>query len=208
MEPILPQSSPQILSQRLEPSYAGFWVRVLSSIIDGLILVIPTWFASAGAPVIGGLVIYYLYKVIFEISPLQATPGKALLDLKVTTENGERISFKAGNIRWLLSYVSGCLLGVGYLMAAFTKKKQTLHDMVAKTVVVRASSPDVNYFKVWLDQVKATFKGLSDSNTSLFKSDSTEAVQKKLEQLNQLYRENLITDEEYRAKKEEILRQF
>jgi len=29
----------------------------------------------------------------------------------------------------------GLILGIGYLMAAFTKKKQALHDLIAQTLV-------------------------------------------------------------------------
>jgi uncharacterized RDD family membrane protein YckC len=32
--------------------------------------------------------------------------------------------------------MSAILLGIGFLMAAFTRKKQALHDMIADTLVV------------------------------------------------------------------------
>lgn len=36
--------------------------------------------------------------------------------------------------------ISGVILGIGYIVAFFNKDKQTVHDMLFKTVVVRAGS--------------------------------------------------------------------
>ncbi|MBS0307940.1 MAG: RDD family protein [Proteobacteria bacterium] len=44
---------------------------------------------------------------------------------------------RGGAFRYLISYVSFLLLLVGYLMAFASRNKQTLHDKVAGTFVVR-----------------------------------------------------------------------
>lgn len=49
---------------------------------------------------------------------------------------------------------------IGYLMQPFTSKRQTLHDMVSESVVIRRDTPDLNYFAVWRDQLKIVFAAL------------------------------------------------
>jgi uncharacterized RDD family membrane protein YckC len=50
--------------------------------------------------------------------------------------NGARISFGNATGRYFGKILSGLILYVGYLMVAFTDKKQGLHDMMASTLVV------------------------------------------------------------------------
>jgi Tfp pilus assembly protein PilE len=57
--------------------------------------------------------------------------------LKVTHLNGERIGFFRALWRVVTSIVSGLILGVGFLVAAFTERRQALHDIFASTLVVR-----------------------------------------------------------------------
>ncbi|RLQ97078.1 RDD family protein [Falsibacillus albus] len=73
----------------------------------------------------------------FHASKYQATPGKLLLGLKVTDVAGNRISFWRALGRLLaMSFLSSILM-IGYIIAAFTEKKQALHDLIAGTYVVR-----------------------------------------------------------------------
>jgi uncharacterized RDD family membrane protein YckC len=51
--------------------------------------------------------------------------------------HGKRISFPRALGRFFATYLSGIILGIGYLMALFTGKRQTLHDMIASTLVVK-----------------------------------------------------------------------
>jgi uncharacterized RDD family membrane protein YckC len=50
---------------------------------------------------------------------------------------GQRISFARATARFLGKLVSALILGIGFLMAAFTEKKQALHDLIAATIVTR-----------------------------------------------------------------------
>ncbi|MBC7466913.1 MAG: RDD family protein [Bdellovibrio sp.] len=139
--------------------YAGFLRRFAATIIDCLILWIPSFFLGGGGNIpafLGfGLFLGLAYKPIFESSILSATPGKALMGIVVVSETtGQRISFKSALIRYLTSYISFFVAYIGYLMQPFTTRRQTLHDMVAETVVIMKESPDLNYFVVWRDQVK------------------------------------------------------
>jgi len=67
----------------------------------------------------------------------QATLGKRVLGLKVTDEAGQRINFGRASGRHWGKILSGIICNIGYIMAAFTERKQALHDLIAKTLVVR-----------------------------------------------------------------------
>lgn len=78
----------------------------------------------------------WLYYAVFESSILKATPGKIVLGMKVTDINEKGISFGTASIRYFGKFLSAAIFGIGFIMAAFTQKKQALHDTLAKTVVV------------------------------------------------------------------------
>jgi uncharacterized RDD family membrane protein YckC len=69
-------------------------------------------------------------------SEWQATVGKRAMSIAVTGMDGGRISFARATGRHFAKWISACLLGVGFIMAAFTAKKQALHDLIAETLVV------------------------------------------------------------------------
>jgi uncharacterized RDD family membrane protein YckC len=69
-------------------------------------------------------------------SKWQATVGKKLLRLKVTDLNGDRITFWRALGRLLLSQFISSIFYIGYIIAAFTEKKQSLHDLIAGTLVI------------------------------------------------------------------------
>jgi uncharacterized RDD family membrane protein YckC len=75
------------------------------------------------------------YFTYFESSDRQATIGKSAMGLIVADENGNRLDVQKALIRNIMRIVSGFICLIGYLMAFFTEKKQTLHDIVAKTNV-------------------------------------------------------------------------
>ncbi len=126
-------------------SYAGFWRRVLASIVDSVIF-IPVSFLitvtqSFGDAYIQGffanLIIAWLYFAICESQSWQATLGKKIVGIKVTDLNGQRISFARATGRYVSKFLSYLTLGLGFLMPAFTKRKQALHDLVAETLVLK-----------------------------------------------------------------------
>ncbi len=78
----------------------------------------------------------WLYYAGMESSGMQATLGKRVMGLKVTDVDGDAIGFGTATGRFLGKAISGLLLGIGYIMAAFTPKKQALHDIIAGTVIV------------------------------------------------------------------------
>ena len=76
------------------------------------------------------------YFTLLESSGMQATVGKLLLGIKVVDLSGKRISFARATVRFFAKILSGQVLLIGYFMAAFSQRKQTLHDLLAGTLVV------------------------------------------------------------------------
>jgi uncharacterized RDD family membrane protein YckC len=79
----------------------------------------------------------WAYHAILESSPARATIGKAALGLFVGDLHGDPISFWRATLRYWLKVLSSLLLMTGWLMAAFTPRKQALHDLLAGTLVLR-----------------------------------------------------------------------
>ena len=135
--------------------YAGFWRRFAAFIIDNILLSIVTYplsfivgfgLGSTGdevAAIIGVSVFVIilvigevLYFALMESSSKQATLGKMALGIIVTDGAGRRISFGKAIGRLFAKILSGIILYIGYIMIAFTEKKQGLHDMIVDTLVV------------------------------------------------------------------------
>jgi uncharacterized RDD family membrane protein YckC len=149
-----------------EVVYAGFWKRFAAIVIDSFVVGIvggivqmllmgmffgvgvgmggdpASLFASAGSIALLALVylipigMQAIYFAMFHASGSQATLGKMAVGIKVTDEDGQRISFARGIGRYFATIPSALILFVGYIMAAFTDRKRALHDMIAGTLVV------------------------------------------------------------------------
>ena len=124
-----------------EMIYAGFWVRVLAAVIDGLVLAIPTMIVNelfgedSWISIILLLILWWQYSARMLSSSWRATIGKKIVSIAVVNEMGEQITFKDATFRFLYSLISYLLL-LPILMMLFTEKKQTLHDKMAKTLVI------------------------------------------------------------------------
>jgi uncharacterized RDD family membrane protein YckC len=139
-------------------AYAGFWRRFAAYLIDSIlfgIVVVPIVLvalpdptqAQAAAPppafaVLAPLyyLVTWLYFALMESSGRQATLGKMALGIVVTDLDGNRIGFGKATARFFAKILSGLILYIGFIMAAFTQKKQGLHDMIAGTLVVKRAA--------------------------------------------------------------------
>jgi uncharacterized RDD family membrane protein YckC len=156
------QSGWQVAAQT-PVAYAGFWLRFVAYIIDAIILGIVgvgaffplfranihaftsqnPWevYTSSSRPLFAirllALMLSWIYYASMESSSWQATVGKKILGLKVTDLAGNRISFARASGRFFGKILSGMILGIGFLMAGFTQRKQALHDILAGCLVLR-----------------------------------------------------------------------
>lgn len=136
-------------------TYAGFWIRFLAYVLDGLILgavggvievVIAAALGTSGSDsttvrIISntiGLLLGLCYFSVCWSSSLQASLGQRVCGLRVIGLEGGRISLGRSVMRYLALILSFLILLIGVIMVAFTERKQGLHDMLAGTYVVKA----------------------------------------------------------------------
>jgi uncharacterized RDD family membrane protein YckC len=137
-----------------EATYGGFWIRLLAYAADMSILTLVLLALAVPFTFMGGAGIA-LYSVIAALGPIayfvwltaadrQATFGKQLCGLKVQhLDSGAGISLLRSLGRELGKFVSAAVLFIGFLIVAFTGRKQGLHDMLASTVVARDGQPRI-----------------------------------------------------------------
>jgi uncharacterized RDD family membrane protein YckC len=131
---------------------AGFWIRLAASLLDTVILVAVQFAIEAALNLIGGnldeialsliaglcsMVISLTYYIFFTGYNGQ-TPGKMALRIQVVRTDGTPMTYGRAFLREVLGkFVSGIVLGIGYLVVAFDRDKQGWHDKIAKTYVIR-----------------------------------------------------------------------
>jgi len=143
--------------------YAGFWRRAVAIVIDWILnFVVMFLFAFllvrfivaegsmdlandddyrwyTGVMYTTSILAWWMYFAGMESSRLQGTLGKCAIGIRVTDLTGNRIGFGRATARHFGKIPSALIFGIGFLMAAFTPKKQALHDMMAGCLVVKRS---------------------------------------------------------------------
>jgi uncharacterized RDD family membrane protein YckC len=150
-----PNSQLEVESQGGSIRYAGFWARVVASLIDTLlwlVISLPILFlvygesyfiAEMDSPVIAGPIdalINWVLPIVIIITfwvLKQGTPGKILLKMKIIdAKTGECPTMKQWVIRYLAYIPSMVVLLLGFFWVAWDKKKQGWHDKLSGTLVV------------------------------------------------------------------------
>jgi len=138
---------------------AGFWGRVVATLVDAVILLViqgiltvllgvVTAGFSNGINERGVMALSLVYSLfgtilsmayyVFFTGYCGQTPGKMAIRVKVIRTDGADIGYGRAFFREVLGkFVSGVLLGIGYLMVAFDSQKQGLHDKIANTYVIK-----------------------------------------------------------------------
>lgn len=133
--------------------YAGFWLRLVAYIIDMFVLmgagfvlgmflfiIAPDLAQELESQEVWGFILIgmaWIYYASMESSSKQSTLGKMALGLKVTDLNKKQISFGRATGRFFGKILSRMFFRIGYLMIAFTEKKQGLHDLLAGCLVLK-----------------------------------------------------------------------
>lgn len=138
---------------------AGFGVRLIAAVVDGMILGIPLFLTtlvwgtfalgatdtgpralpSFGVPLIAiAFPMLCLIYFVFFWGYRGATPGKSLLAIVVESEDGESpIGYQRAALRALGYVASLLIMGLGFALIAFSDDKRGLHDRIAGTRVMR-----------------------------------------------------------------------
>lgn len=151
--------------------YAGFWLRVWAGLIDVSLEIVVALLLSLGIDygfrlfggalglerestkymagfifvpllAVGG----WLYAALSESSGHRATLGKRIMGLQVVNAAGGKLSFGQASARHVMKFLSLFSLGVGFLMAGWTKRRQALHDLPTDCLVVRAPEVRLSLF--------------------------------------------------------------
>jgi len=131
--------------------YGTFWIRFAAKFIDGLIIgginmLVQVLFGAvfASSENVAAMLIAPIFQFSADISyatyflgRFGATPGKMACGLKVVTPDGEKISYARACGRYFAEMLSGLILCIGYIMAAFDEEKRTLHDRICDTRVIK-----------------------------------------------------------------------
>jgi uncharacterized RDD family membrane protein YckC len=139
-----------------EMVYARFLTRFAAVFIDGLILgavnlltngigvalILPAMRGSPTAALGVQLVLMCInlaFGVSYEtlmIGKYGATVGKMAMKIRVVTAEGQKVSYLRALGRYFAKLLSGMILMIGYLMAAFDDEKRALHDRICNTRVI------------------------------------------------------------------------
>ena len=136
--------------------YAGPGWQFLAFVIDAIVLAIcgsilgivignglnPLFMDYRGQGLVG-LAPQWLYFAGLESSSMRGTLGKRACGLIVVDMEGRRLTFLRATARYFSKILSALVLFVGYLMIAFTQRRQGMHDLIASTVVLKELRPVV-----------------------------------------------------------------
>jgi len=135
-------------------AYAGFWIRFLAKVIDGIIMQIvfvPIQFFAPANSEDPAVVMRYVFLAvgiqfviraayqIFFVGKWGATVGKMALRLKVVRPDGNKVSYGRACGRYFAEILSGMILAIGYIIAAFDEQKRSMHDRICDTRVIRTN---------------------------------------------------------------------
>ena len=148
--------------------YAGFWIRFVAVIIDGIILGVVSImvnFALFGSMfnfptpgsntppeavltgLLGRIGLSWIVNTVlacsyesFFLGKFGATPGKMALSLRVVRPDGSPISYGRAAGRYFGKLLSSMTLLIGYIIAGFDSQKRALHDMICDTRVIRTQN--------------------------------------------------------------------
>jgi uncharacterized RDD family membrane protein YckC len=143
--------------------YAGFWIRVAAKIIDGIVLwlvnmifslvagfaITMLFFGSTEKDALhpGVFIVYgflYIVQIAFHaaydtyfVGKYAATPGKMVCGIRIVTADGDKLTYLRAFARHFAEFLSGIILGIGYIMVAFDREKRALHDHICNTRVIK-----------------------------------------------------------------------
>jgi uncharacterized RDD family membrane protein YckC len=160
-----------VLPMTEDREYAGFWRRVWAGTIDVILEVLAALLLVgliyAALTLVGRLVglegenakfflgfIFvpllavggWLYAALSESSRYRATIGKRIMRLQVVNADGGKLTFGQASARHVMKFLSLFTLGLGFLMAGWTKHRQALHDLPIDCLVILVPEESFSLF--------------------------------------------------------------
>jgi uncharacterized RDD family membrane protein YckC len=131
--PFVESSEPSALLPRV-----GFWWRTLATALDlalvGMVMAALfhrlNWF----------LLVWVIYHLVLW-SWRGTTVGGIILGLKIVRTDVQPMNFAVALVRLLGAFFSAAALGLGFFWAGWSRDKQSWHDKIAGTIVVKSPKP-------------------------------------------------------------------
>jgi uncharacterized RDD family membrane protein YckC len=111
----------------------GFWWRFCATALDFVIV-------GVGCAVLHAPKIFFPVWVLYHLilwSWLGTTLGGMILGLRIVKEDGGPLDVGTSLVRVFASFFSALVLFLGFFWAGWTRRKQSWHDRIAGTVVIR-----------------------------------------------------------------------
>jgi uncharacterized RDD family membrane protein YckC len=119
--------------------YVNFFWRILATIFDVIILVILISIAYGLTPISTHIFVNLIVSIGYYAILLgwkSRTIGQAILKQRVVTLEYQRLPADVAVKRAAWITISYLLFGIPFLAILFTKKRQAMHDVLARTVVI------------------------------------------------------------------------
>jgi len=137
--------------------YATFWMRFVAYFVDGIItrimggivgVLLGLALGAAGARGPAGVLAIQVVSMlvgfgisatyfIYFIGKTGQTPGKRLCKIKVVNADGSQVGYGKAAGRFFGYMLSGLILFIGFLMAAWDDEHRALHDRLCDTRVIK-----------------------------------------------------------------------
>jgi len=130
---VAPLSAPPVASEVLSFPRASFWERLGAAFLD--VIIVSILAAIVGGPPLGFLVALAYFAGMWAWKG--TTVGGVVLNLKVVRLDDKPVTITVALVRGLAAAFSVIVLFLGFLWMIWDREKQTWHDKIAGTVVIR-----------------------------------------------------------------------
>ena len=127
----------------------GFVISLLSSIISFVVILITdidltfsnehlsvVSHTAAGVLAVSLVLLEFIYFSLLW-GTYGATVGMSIFNIKVARTDGSKVGYLRAGLRGTFGYwISGLILGIGYIWAAFDYERQAWHDKIFDTFVI------------------------------------------------------------------------
>lgn len=148
--------------------YAGFVKRLVAGLFDIFFTLVLTYFIlilvdkyiikiTLDNLYIGLLIfipLYILYNSIFERTSWQGSLGKYILNIEVTDQYENPVTFPKALGRNIAKILNILTFGIGFLLSAFPPQKQSLSDKIAHTFVINKITMKEKYNMLFSNPLK------------------------------------------------------
>ena len=139
--PIPPQLAPPVqvnlpANEAIDWPRAGFWIRLCATVLDLMLLVA----LLAVLHLLRGPGFFFLVLISYHVAMWAwkgMTIGGIVLSVRCVRLDGRRVNVAVALVRALACFLSGLPLFLGFFWAGWTREKQSWHDRIAGTTMVK-----------------------------------------------------------------------